>query len=93
MTKILTQEEQDILNSYESDEWESIITDESRLKYKAAAKATFKKDKRVNIRIAGKDLELIQERALIEGIPYQTLMSSVLHKFVYGNLVEKSHNQ
>jgi len=93
MTKILTQEEQDILNSYESDEWESVITDESRLKYKAAAKATFKKDKRVNIRIAGKDLELIQERALIEGIPYQTLMSSVLHKFVYGNLIEKSHNQ
>ena len=93
MVKKLTQEEKDILDSYESDDWKSVITDESRVKYKVAARATFKKDKRVNIRIAGKDLELIQERALIEGIPYQTLMSSVLHKFVYGNLVDKSHNQ
>ncbi len=50
------------MDSYENDEWESVITDESRLKYKAAAKANFYKDKRVNIRIAGKVLEMIQER-------------------------------
>ncbi|MES9856495.1 MAG: hypothetical protein ABW166_07835 [Sedimenticola sp.] len=49
-------------------------------KYKAAAKNTFKKDKRVNIRMTEMDLDLLQERALIEGLPYQTLMSSVLHK-------------
>jgi predicted DNA binding CopG/RHH family protein len=91
MGKKLTQEEKEILDSYENEEWESVMTNKSRLKYKEAAQATFKKDKRVNIRISGKDLELLQEKALIEGIPYQTLMSSILHKYVYGNLVEKTH--
>ena len=89
----LIKEEKEILDSYENDEWESVLTDESAQKYKAAAKETFKKNKRVNIRISGKDLELLQERALIEGLPYQTLMSSVLHKFVNGNLIDKSHNK
>ena len=89
MTNKLTPEEKDILESYENDEWESVMSDEGLLKYKAAAKATFKKNKRVNIRISEKDLEMLQERALIEGIPYQTLMSSILHKYVYGNLVDK----
>ena len=89
----LTTEEQEILDSYERGEWVSVLGNENIEKYRAAAKATFKKDKRVNIRISGKDLELIQERALIEGLPYQTLMSSVLHKFVNGNLVDKSRNK
>ncbi len=44
---------------------------------------------RVNIRISRKDLEALQKRALAEGIPYQTLMASVLHKYVSGRLVEK----
>ncbi len=91
MANKLTPEEQEILESYENEEWESVMDDKSRLKYQTAAQAMFKKDKRVNIRISGKDLELLQERALIEGIPYQTLMSSILHKYVYGNLVDKSH--
>jgi predicted DNA binding CopG/RHH family protein len=89
----LTKEEQDILDSYERGEWVSVLDKENIEKYRAAAKTTFKKDKRVNIRISGKDLALIQERALIEGLPYQTLMSSVLHKFVNGNLVDKPHNE
>ncbi len=93
MVNKLTPEEKDILESYENDEWESVLSEEDRSRYKAAAQATFKKDKRVNIRISGKDLELLQERALVEGIPYQTLMSSVLHKYVYGSLIEKSHNK
>ena len=86
----LTREEREILESYENEEWQSVQSDKSIEKYRAAAGATFRKDKRVNIRIAGRDLELLQERALIEGIPYQTLMSSILHKYVYGNLVEKT---
>jgi predicted DNA binding CopG/RHH family protein len=93
MSTKLTREEKELLDSYESDEWVSVQTDKSIEKYQAAARETFKKDKRVNIRISGKDLELLQERALIEGIPYQTLMSSVLHKFVYGNLIDKSHKK
>ena len=91
--ELLTAEESELLDSYESEEWVSELNDESREEYAAAAKATFKKDKRVNIRISNKDLELLQAKALAEGIPYQTLMSSVLHKYVYGNLVEKSQNQ
>jgi predicted DNA binding CopG/RHH family protein len=50
------------------------------------ARATFRKERRVNIRISEKDLNAIQSRALEEGIPYQTLMSSVLHKYVNGTL-------
>ena len=84
MSQKLNTEERELLDSYENDEWVSISEDVN--KYKTAAKNTFKKNKRVNIRISEVDLELLQERALIEGLPYQTLMSSVLHKYVTGRL-------
>jgi predicted DNA binding CopG/RHH family protein len=90
MNNKLNKEEKEILESYEKDEWVSVSKPASIAKYKAAAKATFKKDKRVNIRISELDLELLQERALIEGLPYQTLMSSVLHKYVTGRFSEKN---
>ena len=86
----LTPEEKELLSSYENDEWVSVATPSEIEKFKAAAKATFKKNKRVNIRITEMDLELLQERAMIEGLPYQTLMSSVLHKYVTGRLIEKN---
>lgn len=86
----LTPDEKEILESYENDEWVSIASPSEIAKYQAAAKATFKKNKRVNIRISEMDLELLQERAMIEGLPYQTLMSSVLHKYVTGRLTEKN---
>jgi predicted DNA binding CopG/RHH family protein len=89
MSLKLDKEEKEILHSYESEEWVSISNQADVSKYKAAAKRTFKKDKRVNIRISEIDLELLQERALIEGLPYQTLMSSVLHKYVTNRLSEK----
>ena len=53
------------------------------------AEATFKKDRRINIRISQKDLDAIQMRALEEGIPYQTLIASVLHKYLSGRLIER----
>ncbi len=90
MSNKLNKEEKDILESYENDEWVSVSKPSDIAKYKTAAKATFKKDKRVNIRISELDLELLQERALIEGLPYQTLMSSVLHKYVTGRFSEKN---
>ncbi|MCU7917686.1 MAG: antitoxin [Candidatus Thiodiazotropha sp. (ex Epidulcina cf. delphinae)] len=90
MNAKLNKEEKEILDSYENDEWVSVSTPDEISRYQAAAKSTFKKDKRVNIRISGVDLELIQERALIEGIPYQTLMSSILHKYVNGRLIDKT---
>ena len=52
------------------------------------AKATFRKDRRLNIRLSSKDLEAIQKRALEEGLPYQTLISSLLHKYAAGRLKE-----
>ncbi len=90
MNSKLSKEEKEILESYENDEWVSVANPPDIAKYKAAAKNTFKKDKRVNIRISKMDLELLQEKALIEGLPYQTLMSSVLHKYVTGRLKDKN---
>ncbi len=93
MKKIkLDKEEKEILDSYENDEWISVASTDEISRYQESAKATFKKNKRVNIRISGIDLELLQERALMEGIPYQTLMSSILHKFVNGRLIDKTHS-
>ena len=84
-------EEQELLGSFERDEWRSVTGREAEIeRYRQYARATFKKDMRVNIRISRKDLEALQKRALEEGIPYQTLMGSVLHKYVDGRLVEKS---
>lgn len=60
-------------------EWKSSRS--GTTKYVAAAKATLRKNRRINIRINEADLEAIQERALEEGIPYQSLVSSVLHKY------------
>lgn len=83
----LNAEEKAILKAFEGGKLEPVQTP-SKDELVDAARNTFKKDKRVNIRISGFDLELIQERASIEGIPYQTLMASVLHKFVNGRLTE-----
>ena len=86
----LDREEKELLDSFEREEWRSVEGRETEIEgYREYARATFKKDKRVNIRISKKDLEALQKRALEEGIPYQTLMASVLHKYVGGRLVEK----
>jgi len=83
-------EEAELLDSYESGEWRSIDAPEAKAQeYREYARATFKKDRRVNIRIPSKDLEGIQKRALEEGMPYQTLIASILHKYVSGRLVER----
>lgn len=87
--KTLDKVEKEILDSFENEEWISVKNKRTLSKYQSIAQATLKKDKRVNIRISGKDLELLQEKALKEGIPYQTLMSSVLHKYVTGRFSEK----
>ena len=82
--------EKDILIAYEKGELKSTSPSKIKLaKFKAAATATFLKEKRVNIRLSTPDLMDIQARALEEGMPYQTLIASVLHKFVAGRLVER----
>jgi predicted DNA binding CopG/RHH family protein len=86
----LDKQEAELLDSYESGEWRSIEGWEvESQRYRQYARATFAKDRRVNIRISSKDLEGIQKQALEEGIPYQTLIASVLHKYVSGRLVEQ----
>ncbi len=83
--------EQDILTAYEQGELKSTSPSKANLaKFKAAASATFLKEKRVNIRLSTPDLMDIQAMALEEGLPYQTLIASVLHKFVSGRLVEST---
>lgn len=81
--------EQDILASVEQGAWRSVrrLEGEQR-RYRRYARATFRKDRRVNIRISRKDLEAIQKRALEEGLPYQTLISSLLRKYVAGRMRE-----
>lgn len=79
----LSSEEKEILEELERDEWKSVVSESHGLeKYSAAAKRTLRKDKRVNIRMSERDLTLIQRIAVEEGIPYQTLISSVIHKYV-----------
>lgn len=86
----LDKEERELLKSVEAGEWKSVRNREREVsRYQEYAKATFRKDRRVNIRISGKDLEALQKRALEEGIPYQTLISSVLHKYVSGRFQER----
>jgi predicted DNA binding CopG/RHH family protein len=86
----LDPEEKDLLDTFERGEWQSIEgRREAFARYRDYARTTFKKDRRVNIRISRKDLEALQQRALEEGIPYQTLLASILHKYAAGRLVEK----
>lgn len=81
--------EEEILASFERGEWQSVPNLNAELaRFASMASASLIKDKRVNIRISSRDLEDIQAKAAEEAIPYQTLMSSVLHKFVTGRLVE-----
>jgi predicted DNA binding CopG/RHH family protein len=80
----LNKEEKELLNSLENDEWKSIDKlDEKKSELTKSAKETLRKDKRINIRLFSKDLDLIKLHASEEGIPYQTLISSILHKFAH----------
>ena len=86
----LQQDELELLASYEAEEWKSVKKiNEQKEQYRVYARATFRKDKRVNIRISEKDLIDLQKQAIRQGIPYQTLLSSVLHKYANGALTEK----
>lgn len=80
--------ELEILTAYDKGELKSIANKAELSKFKAAARATAIKDKRVNIRLSSGDLKDIQVKALEEGMPYQTLIASVLHKYVTGKLSE-----
>ncbi len=85
----LDKEEKEILDSYENNEWISVKNIESEKKrFKEYAKATIRKDKRVNIRITNRDLTELQKKAIEEGLPYQTFIASILHKYINGRFKE-----
>jgi len=81
--------EKAILESVERGAWRpSPEAKQESTRYAIYARATIRKDRRLNIRISTKDLEAIQKRAIQEGLPYQTLISSLLHKYASGRLRE-----
>ena len=89
MKNRLTEEEQEILDSFERGEWIP-VKDLSKRKRELIryARNTLKKDKRLNIRISERDLNELQKKFVSDGLPYQTFVSSIIHKFVNGKLVE-----
>jgi predicted DNA binding CopG/RHH family protein len=84
--------ELEVLSAFEKGKLKSVATKAELAKFKAAARATAIKDRRVNIRLSSGDLSDIQVKALEQGVPYQTLIASVLHKYVTGHLAERAES-
>jgi len=85
----LTKEEQEILDSFEKGEWMPVKNFSKRkAELMQYARNTLKKDKRLNIRISERDLNELHRKAVIEGLPYQTYVASIIHKFINGKLIE-----
>jgi predicted DNA binding CopG/RHH family protein len=83
-------EESDLMKSIEGGEWRPVKDFKKQEKTAiAAARNTLKKDKRINLRLSQKDYHQIQIKAVEEGIPYQTLISSIIHKYLNGSLANK----
>jgi predicted DNA binding CopG/RHH family protein len=83
-------DEKDIAGSYERGEWRSVKKPQGDIQVlRTAARRTLLKDKRINIRVSSKDLDQVQVIAMQEGVPYQTLISSIIHKFVSGLYTER----
>ena len=82
----LEADEQALLNSFDKGEWVSVknVKKETSLA-KTAAKNTLRKDARINIRLSTNDLLRIKQKAAFEGMPYQTLIASILHKYAAGH--------
>ncbi len=87
-------EEKELLKSLKNNEWKPAKNGEKLKKELViAAQKTMLKDKRMNIRISGRDLESLKIKAMEEGMPYQTLVSSILHKYVTGQLFHKTEKK
>jgi predicted DNA binding CopG/RHH family protein len=88
--KPIDQEEKELMESIEHDEWQPVKNiAKERKKAMVAARNTLKKDKRINLRLSQKDYHQIQIKAVEEGIPYQTLISSIVHKYLNGSLTHR----
>jgi predicted DNA binding CopG/RHH family protein len=86
----LNKEEKEILEAYESGKMKLTRPSEKEIQaIKAAAESTFIKDKRITIRLYDHDYKGIQKKALQLGVPYQTLISGIIHRYVEGDLKSK----
>ncbi len=86
----LDEEERKLLASVERDEWRPVkLTEKEKGRYVQAAHSTLRKNQRINIRLSQGDLEGLKLSAVREGLPYQTLIASVLHKYISGQLFQK----
>ncbi len=90
MMKTYNEDERKLIESIENEEWISVKDRENILnRIQGSAREELRKKKRINIRLSERDLEVIKRRAVEEGMPYQTLITSVIHKYVTGKLVDK----
>ena len=80
-------EERELSASVERGEWKTVTNLEEEIAFaKKAAANSLKKEARINIRISQIDLDHLKQRAAYEGLPYQTLIASILHKYAAGHL-------
>jgi predicted DNA binding CopG/RHH family protein len=89
----LDQDEQELLNAYNSGEFQSNMTPERKKFIEQSATQTFKKNKKINLEISEHDLLALQRKALEEGITYQALITSILHKYISGSLYDAIANK
>lgn len=92
-TTYLDKEEKELAESLEKDEWVSDLDKKEKKKYEAYARYSLNKQRRINIRMTERDLKKIRAKAIEEGIPYQSLISMLIHKFNEGKLTfsKKKH--
>ena len=85
-------EEKEILDAFDNDLLEP-LEEQSQIKteHQQIAANTFKKDARLNIRLSSRTLRALQKKALSEGIPYQTMIAGILHKYAEGRLIDKQN--
>ena len=87
----IDKEEKELMESIERDELKPVKNlKQEKEKAIVAARNTLKKDKRINLRLSEKDYHQIQIKAIEEGIPYQTFISSIIHKYLDGSLAPKA---
>ena len=85
--QMLDEEEQEILEAFEHGKLKSVDNLEEEMAFaKKAAANYFRKEARINIRLSHSDLNLLKRKAAYEGLPYQTLIASILHKYAAGHL-------
>ncbi len=82
----LDKDERELAKSLENEEWVSVLSKKERKQYQDYARYSLNKRKRINIRMTERDLKKIRAKAIEEGIPYQSLISMLIHKYNEGKL-------